>query len=297
MKCFSILTFLLAILAGKFCFGQSQALPPARHEPSMQAELETVYNQWRAAMLVKNVKAWENSVAMYRRNETRNRIVSQKQPFPQALFDSQIEPPTLGNLTFLSALTRRDTASAVYFGKPNFGVDNPNEIRNVLLVLRFLKEGGVWRFDNNRIVRLGQNTDVLHQLRLGQMDFLKGPEFQPLDEIPAIPQPVKAPELIAEAWVRSIGFETEIFINGHRLGKIKDNIGKELVPGGVSRGNNRVQLRVKKIKPAAEVPHRLEIAIYAAANPGEKADKVFQFGPLEEVPALVQTGFSGRKPK
>ena len=33
------------------------------------------------------------------------------------------------------------------------GVENPAELRDVFLVLRFLKEDGAWRFDNNRIVR------------------------------------------------------------------------------------------------------------------------------------------------
>ena len=284
------LAFLLPGLSG----GQEVELPPVRSEPAMRAELEAVYLKWRDAMLRSDLRAWENSTAMYRRMETRNRIVSEKHPFPQALFDSELRPPSLGNLTSLNVFTRRDTASAIYFGKADFGISAPSEVTNTFLVLRFLKEGGAWRFDNSRIVRIGKDTSILHQMARRDYSFLKGEEFQPLAFIPPIPQPVSTPELMAETWVTSIGFETEIWINGHRTGKIQNNMGRELVMGGIRKQMNQITLRTKKI-PSGTVAPRFEIAIYAAKQAGEPATRVFHFGPKAALPAEeLRMGFTGR---
>jgi len=148
-------------------------------------------------------------------------------------------------------------------------------------------------FDNSRIVRIGQDTEVLHQIARQDLSFLVGDEFQPLASVPQIPQPVAAPELMAEAWVTSIGFETEIWINGHRLGKIQNNMGRELIMGGIKKQTNRLTLRIKKI-PSGKVPPRFEIGIYAAESSGEKAPCVFHYGPKDVMPTDLQVGFTGR---
>ncbi|MDF1755552.1 MAG: hypothetical protein P1U89_22375 [Verrucomicrobiales bacterium] len=289
---FSAALFLTFILSPA-CPGQEDTLPPARSEPAMRAELETVYQNWRNAMLRQDLKAWENVTAMYRRLETRNRIISERHPFPEALFDSVLEPPPLNNLVSLNVFTRRDTASAIYFGKADFGVSDPSQVTNTFLVLRFLKEEGKWAFDNSRIVRIGQDTGILHQIAQQDFSFLSGEEFQPLGFIPQIPQPVSTPELMAEAWVTSIGFDTEIWINGHRLGKIQNNMGRELVMGGIRKQTNQITLRTKKI-PSGKVPPRFEIAIYAAKDSGVEATRVFHYGPKDTMPGELQVGFTGR---
>lgn len=274
-------------------FGQQTQLPPSRHEPGMKAQFEALYQGWRNAMLRSDVGAWEKTVAKYRRLETRNRIVSQKQPFPQAMFGG-IAPPPLQNLIFLTVLTRRDTASAIYFGKADFGVGDPSQVKNNLLVLRYLKEEGQWKFDNMRIVTLGNDVSILHSIRLQEFDFLKGEEFQPLGEIPHIPQPVPTPEMMAEVWATSVGYETEIWVNGHRTGKISNNQGRELVMGGVRRGSNQIVLRIRK-KDIGSAAAKLEVAIYAADGAGKPAKRIFHYKPTEAVAdGDVQKQFYGQ---
>lgn len=270
-----------------------EELPPVRSEPKMRAELETVYLKWRNAMLRKDLKSWENETALYRRMETRNRIVSEKHPFPQALFDSDLKPPRLDNLMALNVFTRRSTASIIYFGKADFGISDPSQVTNTFLVLRYLKEQGAWRFDNSRIVRIGKDTEILHQIARQDFSFLKADEFQPLSFIPPIPQPVSTPELMAEAWVTSIGFETEIWVNGNRVGKIQNNMGRELVMGGIRKQTNELTLKIKKI-PSGKVQPRFEIGIYAAKGPGVKASRVFHYGPKQTMPTDLRVGFTGR---
>ena len=272
---------------------QEELLPPARSEPTMQAEFELVYSKYRNSVMLKNLASWEKSVAAYRKMETRNRIISEKHPFPAALFDSPMQPPSLANLQLLDIKTRRDTASAIYFGKADYGISDPSEITNTFLVLRFLKEEGAWYFDNTRIVRIGNDTKLLHQIRIQDYSFLAGNEFQPLSSIPRIPQPVPVPELMAEAWVTSIGYVAEIWVNGFRTGKISNNSGRELVMGGVRRGSNSITIRTRKI-PSGKAPPRFEIAIYAAKGPGEKANRVFHMGPTDQVGPEIQSGFTGK---
>ena len=283
----------ILVFAG-FLPGQDEKLPPVRSERSMQAELELMYKKYRLAVIGKNLPAWKEAVAMYRRVLTQNQIISRRHPFPEALFEDPMRPPTLDNLKLLDIKTRRVTASAIYFGKADFGVIEPAEIKNIILVLLFLKEEGAWRFDNFRIVRLGENRNVLHQIRLNDMSFLDGDEFQPLDSVPPIIQPCKTPELLGEARITSFGYETEIWINGIRHGKIGNNTGRELVLGGVNRGNNIISVRTRKIDPPEKFPNRLEIAIYAAKNPKEQANRVFHFSPKAKVEPVMEMGFSGR---
>ncbi len=285
-------TLVCAVLFAPTSYSQVEILPPARPEPGMQAELERTYQMWRSAMLNSNLQQWERSVATYRKVYTRNRIVSEKQPFPSALFESPIQPPSLAGLRPLGVYTRRDTASAVYFGKADFGVAAPGEIKDVFLVLRFLKENSGWRFDNNRIVKIGPQSDVLHQIRMQDLSFLKDPEFQPLESVPQIPQAVTAPELMAEAWVTAIGYEAEIYINGVSQGKISDRSGRELVMGGVRRGINQISIKTRRLTDVKVEP-RFGVAIYAAKGPGEKANRVFQLAPVAKVDERIEMRFNG----
>jgi len=289
---FGVVFFVISLLF-PVVSGQEIELPPARQEPAMKAELESVYHEWRTAMINSDQKAWEKATALYRQMETRNRIVSERHPFPEALFDSEMVPPSLANLISLGVFTRKDTASSIYFGKADFGISDPGEVKDTLLVLRYLKEEGAWRFDNSRIVRIGQNPEVLHQIARQDLSFLVGDEFQPLGFIPIIPQAVGAPELMGEIWITSIGFQTEIWVNSHRVGKVENNMGRELVMGGIRKQNNQITLRTKKIPSGNHTP-RFEVAIYAAKEPGEPATRVFHYGPLEVVEAEIQTGFMGR---
>lgn len=292
---FRILTSLtLLLISASTAQAQQQQAAPVRQEPGLQKELEGVYETWRNAMASKNLKAWENIMASYRRIETRNRIVSRKHPFPEALFSDPMAHPGLQNLFLLTILSRRDTATAVYFGKPDFGAADPRQIKDTILVLRFVKESGRWLFDNTRIVRIANNPEVLHQISQRDFSFLKAEEFQPLDGIPPIPPLVGTPELMGEIWATSIGFETELWINNYPMGKIKNGGGKEMVMGGVRRGRNQIRFRCKRLPGVKETP-KIEFAIYAAGGPGEKANRVFHFGPRESLEQEeITVGFSGR---
>jgi len=263
---------------------------PVASDPSLRPTLEAVYLSWRNAMAATNVAEWEKSTALSRQFDTRNRIVSQKLPFPQALFDDPVEAPSLSGLIALGVLSTGETATSTYFGKANFG-EGETAVANNLIVLHFIREEGVWKFDNLRVVKLGNDGEILLQIRNQDFSFLRGKEFLPEPELPPLPPQVSQPDYIAEIWLTSLGYETEVSVNGILSGKISDNSGKDLLIGGLRKGENSITIKTKRIPESNQITPRLEIAIYAAGGPGEQANRVFHLPAGETVAPLIQQKF------
>lgn len=268
----------------------AQAATNARPDPALRITLEGSYDGWRQAMATGDLAKWEEVTAFSRQIETRNRIVSQKLPFPQALFEDPLEAPALGGLIALGVLSTGETATSTYFGKANFGGD-PGSLSDNLIVLHFLREEGKWRFDTLRVVKMGSDSNVLLQIRNSDFSFLRGAEFQPAAQLPPVDQPVQTPELIAEAWIDATGYEVTLFVNGHRTGTFSDVKITELVMGGLKKGGNSVLIRTRRLDKATGDP-AVEIAIYGAAEPGKPAKRYYHYNPGSEVKAEVKEGFT-----
>jgi hypothetical protein len=263
----------------------------ARRDPSLRVTLESAYNAWRGAMTAGSLEKWEKITAFSRQIETRNRIVSQRLPFPQAMFEDPVQPPALGGMTALGVLSTGETATSTYFGKANFGLAEGSAVADNMLVLHFLKEEGSWKFDNLRVVKLGNDAELLLKIRNGDFSFLDGAEFQPLPGLPPVPQPVAAPEYLAEAWIDSTGYEVIITVNGHRTGKFTNARAMELVIGGVKRGQNDVVIEAKRLEQATNKAPKVEIAIYATKDPAGQARRVYHFRPGATIPASSRENF------
>lgn len=266
----------------------------ARPDNTIRVSLESAYDAWRHAMAAGDLKSWEATTAFSRQIETRNRIVSQKHPFPLALFDDPVAAPTLGGLIPLGVLSTGDTATATYFGKANFGDGDEVAIRDNLLVLHFLKEEGRWKFDNLRIVKIGNDGEILLQIRNSDFSFLKGDEFQPAPYLPPVPQPVDAPDYVAEAWVDATGYEVKITVNGHLTGTFKDVKTTELVMGGVRRGPNQIRIETKLLEDSSSgAAPKVEVALYAAEDPAGQATRVYHYRPGSSIAPVVTESFTG----
>ena len=158
-------------------------------------------------------------------------------------------------------------------------------------MLHFIREEGAWKFDNLRVVKLGNDGEILLQIRNQDFSFLKGEEFLPERQLPPLPPQVSQPDYIAEIWITSLGYEAEVSVNGVLSGKISDSSGKDLVIGGIRKGENSIQIKAKRIPEATQVTPRFEVAIYAAAGPGEKANRVFHLPASNTVEPLIQQKF------
>jgi len=261
-----------------------------QQDPTLRPTLENAYNAWHSAMATGDIAKWEQVTAFSRQMEIRNIIVSQKLPFPQTFFADPLESPTLAGLIGLGVLSTGQTATSTYFGKANFdGAPDSGPIDN-LIVLHFLKEDGTWKFDRLRVVKTGNDPELLLQIRNADFSFLQGEEFQPAPQLPPAPQPVNAPDFIAEAWVDATGYEVNVVVNGIETGNFSNVKTAELIMGGIRRGNNQITITTKPLAEgvAGGVP-KVEVAIYAAKTPNEEAIRVFHYKPTTPDAQMTQT--------
>ncbi len=229
-------------------------------------------------MQAKNYGAWTSATAAYRQAEIRNRIISQKQLFPDAMFEVPLSAPQLAQLNMIDIFVKGPTATAVYFGKLDFGTGGDGNNPDSFLVLRFAGEGDAWKFDNMRVIKFGPGSDLLQKIRQGDFGFLQDPEFQPSGVVPPVAAPVSVPSFLAELWVSAIGYEATVTINGQHSNTVVNNTGRDLVIGGLNRGDNRIGFTIKP-DPNADpsIPKRLEVAVYAAGNEASPAERVYHY--------------------
>jgi hypothetical protein len=218
-------------------------------QESIRPALETTYSAWREAMIRRDASVWQRVTAEHRRIEVRNRIVSEKQPFPVTVFDLPAPPPSLQGLKFLEAKQNGLTAKASYFGKIDFSLGA--EPTDNLLVLSFTKGSAGWLYDRADVVSLAALPAVRKELAAGNLKYLQEtPEAQPNGQVP--PTPITAPlaKYIAKVYVFCPGREVRLQINKisqHRFANAKE---AEIVIGGALDGPNEIQYTIKKLEGA-----------------------------------------------
>lgn len=283
----TLICFLLCCLLP----GNSPAADPAnKASPELQTTLETAYHAWRQAMITKDYNALQSASAVYRQMETRNRIISQRLRYPEALFEIPVQAPTLSQLTLLNIFAKGDTANAIYYGKADFGLTGNQEVRDNFIVLKYIRESGLWKFDNLRIIKFGNDPDLLLKIRNADFSFLQDPAFQPTGVAPLVAKPVKAPAYLAELWIAANGFDVTVNINnGNHKSRLINDDGRDLIIGGLMKGQNTISLLISPVATKSTLPKRLEIGIYAAEDAGKPAKRVFHYSPD---PAKVPPSYS-----
>jgi len=258
----------------------------SKPSPELQPHLESAYLAWLDAMLRKDFNAWKKATAIYRQVETYNRIISQRQRFPDALFAVPLQAPSVSKLVLLDIYAKGDTANAIYFGKPNFGISADQPASDNFMVLKFIRESSKWKFDNLRIIKFGNDPAILLKMRNQDFSFLQDVTFQPTGVAPSIAKQVKSPAYLAELWIAANGFEVTVNINnGNHKTRLKNDDGRDLIIGGLVKGENTVSLQITPVSTASTLPKRLEIGIYAAEAAGKPAKRVFHYAPdITKVP-------------
>ncbi len=242
----------------------------------LRADIEKGYGIWRNAMIEKDARAWMQATAAHRQGEVRNRIVSEKKPFPATLFNIPAPPPALDGLKFLSAKQNGRTAKAAYFGKIDFGVGgSPTDN---LLVLSMVRGGRGWLYDKANYVNLTALPEVRKELAAGDLQYLEGvPEAQPTGVVPPKPILVQPATTIAKVYVFSPGREVQVQVNKvsrHRFANAKE---AEIVAGGARKGPNEVQYSVKPLEGGTG-QEALAIRIYLMSEvAGVKPVKAFEY--------------------
>ncbi|MFC0016812.1 hypothetical protein AAFN60_09245 [Roseibacillus persicicus] len=242
----------------------------------MQPVLEGVYNQWRQSMISKSPNRWSQTTSLRRQVEIRNRIFSERRPFPASLFDLPAAPPDLRGLTPARLKVRGPTAKAIYFGKIDFGVGGaPTEN---ILVLSFVQEAG-WKYDGAEFINLMALPDVRASLAKGDYSVLDKPEFAPSGAPPVNPPiQLKGPvPYIAKVYAYCPGREVTVQVNRRSRHVLANTQQAEVVIGGASPGNNEVEYVVKSL-PGSTGKEPLTIRVYLMSEkPGVKIPAVFEY--------------------
>ena len=252
----------------------SPLLAQAPAAPALGEQLDQVYAIWRRAVLARNYAQWEAATARDRRISVRNRILSERRPFPAAVFDLPIPPPGLQGLKRLRAESGGAVAKAVYFGKVDFGVGG--KPTDNLLVVSFSNERG-WRYDGAEYVNLSALPEVRKQLLAGNLSYVNTKDFAPQPK-PRIRQPeLRAPvKYIAKTYIYAPGRDVEVQVNRLSKHRVQNSKESKVVIGGARDGRNEVQYSIQRL-PGSTGKEPLAVRVYLMSQTqGVKPIKVFE---------------------
>jgi hypothetical protein len=259
-----------------FCAASVVFAGVANAQEPLQPLLETCYQTWRTAIIRKDAAAWQRITAPHRRIEVKNRIISERKPFPATVFALPAPPPPLTGLKFLAAKANGPTAKAAYFGKVDFGVGGTPT--DNLLVLSFVRGAGGWLYDRADFVNLAALPEVRRELAAGNLNYLKEtPEAQPSGVLPPTPIECGPAKYIAKVYVFSPGREVQVQVNKisrHRFANAKE---AEIVIGGAVDGLNEVQFTTRKLDGGTG-KEAMTIRVYLLSQtPGVQPIKAFEY--------------------
>ena len=205
--------------------------------------------------------------------------MSEKKAFPGTLFSVPVVPPTLKGLKALRVSSRGATATAVYFGKIDFGVGG--DIPENLLVVTYVNEAGMWKYSEVDFIRLNELKDVRAQLKAGNLKYVNQAAFAPDGKVPVKPIEVRGAQYIAKVYVFCPGREVRMKVNKVSDHRFQNTKMSEVVIGGAHQGLNEVQFSTKALEGSTG-KEALSIRVYMmSAIPGVAPVKVYEY----QVPA------------
>lgn len=248
---------------------------------ALRSELERTYSAWRSALAARDLTGWQRATASYRQMATRNLIVSQKQPFPDALFNLPLRPAEVTMLRFIQLKVAGNTAHVAYFGKVDLGLIDPSEIPESILILKFVKEATGWKFDTSRLLNLGGSPEIRAALKNGgNTQVLDEPSLGPSGIVPVTAQACPVPDRIGVLQVASIGYATRATVNGFEVATVQDNAEEHIVIGGLRDGENPLLLEVKEVPiPDGEERHLEVNALVLTGDEKKPTIRVFEWTP------------------
>ena len=247
-------------------------------DAAVRPELERTYSAWRAALAARDVSGWQKATASHRQVATRNLIVSQKQPFPDALFNLPMRPAEIATLRFLQIKVLGNTAN---FGKVDLGLVDPSEVPDNILILKFVREAAGWKFDTSRLLNLAGSPEMRASLQNGGTPaVLDDPAFAPDGVVPPTAKPCPAPDRIGVLQVASFGYITRATVNGFDAGTVQDNAEEHIIIGGLRNGENPLVLEVQEQAiPEGEDRHLEVSALVLTGNEKKPTIQVFSWKP------------------
>ncbi len=245
-------------------------------DEKLKRDLESTYQSWRNSLQTKNIINWRKQTAAHRQILVKNRILSEKKKFPQAVFDLPALPPAINGLKHLGIKRSGPTAKSYYFGKIDFGIGgNPAEN---LLVLSFVGAQNSWKYDQMEYINLAAIPDIKKQLAKGDISYIeKNPELMPSGEVPPTPVEVTEAPYIAKVYAYCPGREVRVQINGTSQHLFQDAQEAQLVIGGAKNGVNQIQYAAKNLIEA-DFKDPMTVRVYLFSEfQGVKPIKIFEY--------------------
>ena len=252
--------------------------PPsnAQGDGELVGRLQQIYQSWRQAMTQKNAAVWKRHTSAVRQVNVRNRILSERRRFPDAVFEAPLDPPALANLKAMSVQVKGPTAKATYFGKVDFGVGG--EPTDNLYVISYVREATGWKYHEAEFVKLDVLPEVRKQLQEGNKEFLKGKDFSPDGVVEPAPIAIRRPaKYIAKAYVYCPGREVKLLVNKISSHLFQNTKRADIVIGGARDGLNEVQFAIKDIPGGdPEAPMTVRIYLFSQVE-GTKPIKALEY--------------------
>ena len=222
-------------------------------------------------MMQKDAVRWAAITSRYRQMCLRNQVVSLKQPWPKAVFNSFFRPPDLLKLQFIDAAESGPVARLVYFGRVDFGFVEGEITPENPLMLHFLKEDGSWKFNTLQYINLGGDENLKREIRAGGSGWLDRDDFL-LDSTP--PEPPKScpePYQVATVSVLAVGCRAVVELNnGLHRETIENTSAEHVIIGGLRKGANKITVRPTLRPLGYPGPPQLEIIVMARTGNPER---------------------------
>ena len=249
--------------------------------------LKGVFDDWTKAMTEKDLSLWQKSTAKFRQVGIRNMIVSQKNKWPEALFEGPVKPPNLSSMKMVKTMINGSTAQLVYFGKADFGISEDVKAPEGLLFLMFIKENNDWKFSTSRFMNLSNAEEISTSAQSGDFTFLDSPQFIPPGKVPPVPKLCPLPEMVGYLEIVSIGYETRVNVAERSKHMVINNVHKGLIIGGLKKGINPIFIETralnKKKKKDQDPKTHFEINVYRESDQEKKPLKlIYGTGPKKD---------------
>lgn len=241
-------------------------------------QLRSLYEGWRASVIKKDAKTWLRYTAQHRQIDIKNRLMSERKPFPQGFLNAlPATPPSLVGLKALRVRINGPTVKAVYYGRVDFGIGG--QPTNNIWTISYLKERNGWKYDGSEFINISALPDVKKQIESGDYQYVDQNDFKPSGLTPPRPliqlaAPVK---YIAKAYVFCPGRQVDLTINGVSKHKFQHDKNAQVIIGGACDGKNEVQFEITPLE-GGDPKAAMTIRVYLMSQvQGRQPVKVFEY--------------------
>ena len=256
------------------CFTERAA---GQFDKQLAQKLESVYASYRQALTQQDTTAWLKQTSRYRQMWLRNQVVSQGLPWPRAVLELALKPPSFGGLKAVDASEQGDTARLTYYGKIDFGIPGEAAPENVLVVW-FLKEGTDWKYNTIQYANLNNDPELKAKIAAGDRAFLQQPEFKLTGTYPTVPKPCETPYHVARLQVLATGCKATVTVNGTNEETFDQAAANRIIIGGLRKGPNKVLIAAQPTAGTDPTKATLSIEILIpTGNPAKPENSVFKW--------------------